>query len=91
MFSDRLPQSLAPNRLTEAVRRARATNRRVIDLTVTNPTLVGLDYDRRCFNHSRAAARSSTIRSRSVFDTRGKPSRATTRDEASPWIPTASC
>jgi aspartate/methionine/tyrosine aminotransferase len=44
MFSNRLPPSLVPNRLTEAVRKVRAAGRPLIDLTVTNPTAVGLDY-----------------------------------------------
>jgi aspartate/methionine/tyrosine aminotransferase len=44
MFSERVPRSLAPNRITQAVRRARDGGRPLIDLTVTNPTSVGLDY-----------------------------------------------
>jgi alanine-synthesizing transaminase len=44
MFSSRVPGDLAPNRLTQAVRRARADRRSLIDLTVTNPTHVGIDY-----------------------------------------------
>jgi alanine-synthesizing transaminase len=44
MFSERVPRSLKPNRISEAVRRARAAGRQLIDLTVTNPTAVGLEY-----------------------------------------------
>ena len=44
MFSSRVPRSLQPNRITQAVRRARADGRGFIDLTATNPTTVGLDY-----------------------------------------------
>jgi aspartate/methionine/tyrosine aminotransferase len=44
MFSSRVPRSLEPNRITQAVRRARADGRSLIDLTVTNPTTVGLAY-----------------------------------------------
>ncbi|HEX6973583.1 MAG TPA: pyridoxal phosphate-dependent aminotransferase [Vicinamibacterales bacterium] len=44
MFSSRVPGELEPNRLTMALRRARAANRALLDLTVTNPTTVGFDY-----------------------------------------------
>ncbi len=44
MFSSRVPPTLQPNRITQAVRRARADGRGFIDLTATNPTTVGLDY-----------------------------------------------
>ncbi len=44
MFSSRVPGELEPNRLTQAVRRVRADGRRLIDLTITNPTHVGIDY-----------------------------------------------
>jgi aspartate/methionine/tyrosine aminotransferase len=46
MFSERVPRSLEPNRITHAVRRARADGRTLIDLTATNPTGVGLAYSR---------------------------------------------
>src|SRR5579862_1647645 len=45
MFADRTNWRLAPNRLTEAVERARAGNAKLLDLTVSNPTRVGLQYD----------------------------------------------
>lgn len=41
MFSSRLPASLSPNRLTEAVSRRR---RPFIDLTLSNPTVAGFAY-----------------------------------------------
>lgn len=44
MFSSRLPASLAPNALTNALRDVRASGAPLIDLTETNPTVVGLDY-----------------------------------------------
>jgi aspartate/methionine/tyrosine aminotransferase len=44
MFSFRVPEALEPNRLTQAVRRARAGERSLIDLTITNPTRAGIDY-----------------------------------------------
>jgi alanine-synthesizing transaminase len=44
MFSGRVPADLQPNRLTEAIRRIRATGSPLIDLTITNPTVVGIDY-----------------------------------------------
>jgi alanine-synthesizing transaminase len=42
--SSRLPASLAPNRLAEAVARRRASGLRLLDLTESNPTRVGLTY-----------------------------------------------
>jgi alanine-synthesizing transaminase len=44
VFSDRVPPVLQPNRIATAVARARAARRTLIDLTVTNPTSVGLTY-----------------------------------------------
>ncbi len=44
MFSSRVPGELEPNRLTQAVRRARADGRSLIDLTITNPTRAGIEY-----------------------------------------------
>jgi len=46
MFSSRVPGDLKPNRVARAVRRARADGRSLIDLTITNPTRVGIDYPR---------------------------------------------
>ncbi len=42
--SSRFPASLEPNPLTLAVRRARATGRPLLDLTLTNPTKAGFGY-----------------------------------------------
>lgn len=44
MFSSRVPATLEPNRLTQTVQRIRAIGTPVIDLTVTNPTLAGINY-----------------------------------------------
>jgi aspartate/methionine/tyrosine aminotransferase len=44
MFSSRTPQDLTPNVLARRVKESRASGREVIDLTVTNPTVVGLPY-----------------------------------------------
>ena len=44
MFSSRIPPNLTANRLTEAVRAARAEGRSFIDLTESNPTRAGFDY-----------------------------------------------
>jgi aspartate/methionine/tyrosine aminotransferase len=44
MFSSRVPAQLTPNRIAVAIQRARADGRRLIDLTATNPTTVGIAY-----------------------------------------------
>ena len=44
MFSERVPRSLEPNLITQAVRRARAAGRPLLDLTITNPTTAGFEY-----------------------------------------------
>ena len=44
MFSQRVPANREPNRVARAVTAARASGRPLIDLTVTNPTAVGLAY-----------------------------------------------
>jgi aspartate/methionine/tyrosine aminotransferase len=44
MFSSRTGGEFAPNRLTQALRHARASGRSTIDLTVTNPTIAGIEY-----------------------------------------------
>ena len=44
MFSSRLPAALAPNAISRAVDELRARGVRLLDLTATNPTLVGLRY-----------------------------------------------
>jgi alanine-synthesizing transaminase len=45
MFSDRTNWKLTRNRLTEALEQAAASGARVLDLTISNPTRVGLRYD----------------------------------------------
>ncbi|MGA9978080.1 MAG: pyridoxal phosphate-dependent aminotransferase [Candidatus Sulfotelmatobacter sp.] len=45
MFSDRTHWKLTRNRLTEALEAARANGENILDLTVSNPTRVGLRYD----------------------------------------------
>jgi alanine-synthesizing transaminase len=47
MFSDRTNWRLAQNRFTQALEQVRASGARVLDLTVSNPTRVGLQYDAR--------------------------------------------
>ncbi len=44
MFSSRVPANLEPNRLTVALRHARAEQRALIDLTLTNPTAADIPY-----------------------------------------------
>lgn len=44
MFSERVSRSLQENRITQAIRRARAAGRPLIDLTETNPTAAGFHY-----------------------------------------------
>jgi alanine-synthesizing transaminase len=46
MFSDRTNWKLARNRPTEALEEVRAAGRKILDLTVSNPTRVGLRYDK---------------------------------------------
>ena len=45
MFSDRTNWKLAPNRFTQALAEVRAGGATILDLTVSNPTRVGLQYD----------------------------------------------
>jgi aspartate/methionine/tyrosine aminotransferase len=45
IFSDRTAWDLTENDLTAAVRQARAQGRELLDLTVSNPTVCGFDYD----------------------------------------------
>ena len=44
MFSSRTPPNLAPNRLAQALARLRAEGRSILDLTESNPTRAGLEY-----------------------------------------------
>jgi aspartate/methionine/tyrosine aminotransferase len=45
MFSERTNWKLAQNRFTQALERARAGGAKILDLTASNPTSVGLEYD----------------------------------------------
>ncbi len=45
MFSQRTGWNLAQNRYTKAVENYRASGRRLLDLTASNPTIIGLQYD----------------------------------------------
>jgi len=46
MFSNRITGDLAPNRLTEAIRRRRSLGLPIVDLTESNPTTAGFEYPR---------------------------------------------
>ena len=45
MFSRRTEWKMFPNRLSQAVAARRASGREILDLTISNPTRAGLDYD----------------------------------------------
>src|SRR5579871_5323158 len=45
MFSDRTNWTLAQNRFTEALERVRSSGTKILDLTFSNPTRAGLEYD----------------------------------------------
>jgi alanine-synthesizing transaminase len=45
MFSDRTNWVLTQNRLTQAINEMRSRGAKILDLTVSNPTRVGLEYD----------------------------------------------
>jgi len=44
LFSSRVPEDLAGNRIAQAVARTRASDREFVDLTESNPTRAGFDY-----------------------------------------------
>jgi aspartate/methionine/tyrosine aminotransferase len=44
MFSSRVPANRDPNRIARALTAAESAGRPLIDLTISNPTLVGIDY-----------------------------------------------
>jgi len=46
MFSRRTDWKLTPNRFTQAQQEAHAAGREVLDLTISNPTRAGFEYDR---------------------------------------------
>ena len=45
MFSSRTDWKLTPNRFSEAVHEVRAAGTEILDLTVSNPTRAGIEYD----------------------------------------------
>ena len=45
MFSRRTSWSLTPNLFTEVVQEVRASGKEILDLTVSNPTRAGIEYD----------------------------------------------
>jgi alanine-synthesizing transaminase len=45
MFAERTNWNLAPNRLSEALARQRASGKPLLDLTASNPTICGFSYD----------------------------------------------
>jgi aspartate/methionine/tyrosine aminotransferase len=45
MFSRRTDWKLTPNRFTEAVQEVRASGKEILDLTASNPTQAGIEYD----------------------------------------------
>ena len=47
MFAERTKWNLEPNRLSEALARHRAAGKPFVDLTASNPTECGFDYDQR--------------------------------------------
>jgi len=56
MFSDRTNWKLERNRFTQAVEEVRAGGAKVLDLTASNPTCVGLEYDSRAILGALASA-----------------------------------
>jgi alanine-synthesizing transaminase len=55
MFSDRTNWRLAQNRYTQAVEEVRASGRRLLDLSSSNPTRVGLEFNARAILQSLAS------------------------------------
>ena len=55
MFSDRTNWKLSRNRLTVALEQVRSSDARVLDLTISNPTWVGLRYEESRILHSLAS------------------------------------
>jgi alanine-synthesizing transaminase len=58
MFSDRTNWKLAQNRFTRAIEEARAAGAHLLDLTVSNPTRIGLAYDSAAILRALASERS---------------------------------
>jgi len=57
MFSERTNWKLAQNRFTQALEDARADGEKILDLTASNPTRVGLEYDARAILEALGSAR----------------------------------
>jgi len=57
MFSDRTNWKLARNRFTQALDEVRAAGAVILDLTISNPTRVGLHYDQQAILGALASAR----------------------------------
>lgn len=57
MFSERTSWTLSQNRYTQAVEEARAGGSRLLDLSASNPTRVGLEYDSRAILESLGSPR----------------------------------
>src|SRR5205807_9592218 len=55
MFSDRTNWRLAHNRFTQAVEEVRASGGRLLDLSASNPTRVGLDFNPQAIRQSLAS------------------------------------
>lgn len=55
MFSDRTNWKLSHNRFTQALDEVRATGTKILDLTLSNPTRAGLQYDERAILNSLAS------------------------------------
>src|SRR5687768_5568791 len=49
MFSSRVPRQLRANAFSQALSKARAAGRELIDLTISNPTRSGITYPARLF------------------------------------------
>jgi alanine-synthesizing transaminase len=58
MFSDRTNWKLGPNRLSQALEQVRAAGAKILDLTASNPTRIGLEYDSQTILKSLASPRS---------------------------------
>jgi aspartate/methionine/tyrosine aminotransferase len=60
VFSDRTAWPSSANRYTLALERARASGRKLLDLTISNPTMSGFEYDaeaiRKAFEHPETLA-----------------------------------
>jgi alanine-synthesizing transaminase len=58
MFSHRTNWKLSPNRFTQAVEEMRTAGKKILDLSASNPTRIGLHYDERAILGALATANS---------------------------------